>query len=66
MAIADVYDALISKRYYKPAMPPEKAKAIIVFEKGEAFDPVMVEAFLEIEDEFLRIAAEYADHFEEE
>ncbi|MCM1334828.1 MAG: HD-GYP domain-containing protein [Bacteroides sp.] len=45
MAVADVYDALISKRCYKSAMPVEKARAIIREESGTHFDPEVVEAF---------------------
>ena len=45
MAIADVYDALITKRPYKDAMPKEKAKAIITGDKGTHFDPVLVDVF---------------------
>ncbi|MBQ4311802.1 MAG: HD domain-containing protein [Oscillospiraceae bacterium] len=47
MAIADVYDALTSKRQYKEPFPPEKAKYIIsVQEKGTHFEPVVVDAFV--------------------
>lgn len=45
MAVADVFDALTSKRCYKSAMPLEKAYAIIREESGTHFDPVVVEAF---------------------
>lgn len=45
MAVADVFDALTSKRCYKSAMPPEKAYAIIREESGTHFDPAVVEAF---------------------
>ncbi len=45
MAVADVFDALTSKRCYKSAMPMEKAYAIIREESGTHFDPVVVEAF---------------------
>ena len=45
MAVADVFDALISKRCYKNAMPIEKAYAIIREESGTHFDPAVVEAF---------------------
>ena len=45
MAVADVFDALTSKRSYKNAMPLEKAYAIIQEESGTHFDPVVVEAF---------------------
>lgn len=46
MAVADVFDALTSKRCYKDAMPVEKAYAIIREESGTHFDPAVVEAFL--------------------
>lgn len=46
MAVADVFDALTSKRCYKNAMPLEKAYAIIREESGTHFDPAVVEAFL--------------------
>ncbi len=52
MAIADVYDALISKRPYKEAFTHEEAVKIIVDGKGAQFDPVLVELFMEIEAEF--------------
>jgi PAS domain S-box-containing protein len=65
MALADVYDALISKRVYKPSFPHRKAVEIISEGKGVHFDPDMVEAFLELEDEFRKIALEYADFDEE-
>ncbi len=61
MALADVYDALRSKRVYKPAFPHHKAVEIISGGKGKHFDPVLVDTFLEIEDEFRNIALEYAD-----
>ncbi|WP_455199530.1 HD domain-containing phosphohydrolase [Kaarinaea lacus] len=61
MALADVYDALISKRVYKPAFPHDRAKEIILEGKGTHFDPRVVEAFLETEQEFQKIASEYKD-----
>jgi putative two-component system response regulator len=61
MAVADVYDALISRRVYKEGMPHEKAVGIIQEGAGSHFDPDMVEAFLAIQDEFRAIAARYAD-----
>lgn len=61
MALADVYDALISKRVYKPAFPHEKALAIIKQDSGTHFDPTMVAAFVSIEDEIKAIAARFAD-----
>jgi putative two-component system response regulator len=61
MAVADVYDALISRRVYKEGMPHEKAVGIIIEGKGKHFDPDMVDAFLELQDEFRAIAARFAD-----
>ena len=61
MAVADVYDALISRRVYKQGMSHEKAVAIIVEGKGTHFDADMVDAFVELQDEFRAIAAKYAD-----
>lgn len=61
MAVADVYDALISRRVYKEAMPHEKAAAIIIEGRGKHFDPDMVDAFIEIQDAFQAIAARFID-----
>jgi putative two-component system response regulator len=61
MALADVYDALISRRVYKPPFPREKAVAIIREGRGTHFDPDVVDAFVAIEQEFATIAEEYAD-----
>ncbi|MFA7268581.1 MAG: two-component system response regulator [Sterolibacterium sp.] len=61
MALADVYDALISRRVYKTGMPHEQAVEIIIDSKGSHFDADIVDAFLEIQDEFRAIAARYAD-----
>lgn len=49
-AVADVFDALLSKRCYKPKWPWEEATALLKRESGSHFDPDIVEAFLEIED----------------
>ncbi len=65
MAIADVYDALISKRCYKPPFSHEKAMAIILEEKGRLFDPLIVDTFVQIEDQILKIATEFQDAQEE-
>jgi putative two-component system response regulator len=65
MALADVYDALISKRVYKPPQPHEKAVAIIRAGRGVHFDPDLVDAFLELESIFRNIALAYADFDEE-
>ncbi|MCL1056760.1 two-component system response regulator [Shewanella gelidimarina] len=61
MAIADVYDALISKRVYKPAFSHEKAVSIIIEGRGSHFDPIMVDGFIEVTDEFNRIAKQFLD-----
>lgn len=61
MSIADVYDALISRRVYKPAMSHEAAMEIILKGRGSHFDPAIVEALLGAEDKFRAIAALYAD-----
>lgn len=61
MALADVYDALISERIYKPAFPHEKAKAIILEGNGTHFDPKVVDAFIRTESIFTAIADQYRD-----
>lgn len=61
MALADVYDALISARVYKPAFSHEKAKSIIVEGSGNHFDPEVVDAFLAVEEKFITIAAHFKD-----
>ncbi|HUA56411.1 MAG TPA: two-component system response regulator [Candidatus Sulfotelmatobacter sp.] len=61
MALADVYDALISRRVYKEPMSHDAAKAIILDGSGRHFDPEIVDVMLAIDDEFKDIAARYAD-----
>ncbi|WP_027467694.1 response regulator [Deefgea rivuli] len=65
MAVADVYDALISRRVYKPGMPHDKAVQIIVEGKGTHFDPDMIDAFVELADEFHAIAQQFGDSDED-
>ena len=65
MAVADVYDALISRRVYKPPFPHEQSVAIIREGRGKHFDPEMVDAFLAIAEAFRAIAARYADSEED-
>jgi len=65
MALADVYDALISKRVYKSPFTHSKAVAIIEEGKGSHFDPDMVDAFMELTEKFRQIALEHADFDEE-
>jgi putative two-component system response regulator len=61
MAVADVFDALISRRVYKPALPLDESIEIIRSGRGSHFDPDIVDAFLACIDEFSRIAKRYAD-----
>jgi putative two-component system response regulator len=61
MAVADVYDALICRRVYKDGMSHEKAVEIILEGKGSHFDPDVVDAFVEIAEEFIQIAERYKD-----
>ena len=61
MAVADVYDALISRRVYKEPMPHEVATQIIQEGRGLHFDPDIVDAFLALQNEFRAIAARFAD-----
>ena len=61
MAVADVYDALISKRVYKPAFSHEKSLNIILEGKGKHFEPLLVDCFMAVADEFRQIAKNYAD-----
>jgi putative two-component system response regulator len=61
MAVADVYDALISRRVYKPAFTHETAIELIRQGSGEHFDPDVVDAMLMAEQRFMEIAAEFQD-----
>ena len=61
MALADVYDALVSRRVYKKAFSHDTALDIIRAGKGSHFDPDLVEAFEELAWEFKAIAARYQD-----
>jgi len=62
MALADVFDALISPRVYKPPMPFDQARDIIAAGRGSHFDPDMVEAFLAGFDVFAAIAQLHRDN----
>jgi response regulator RpfG family c-di-GMP phosphodiesterase len=61
MAVADVYDALISRRVYKDGFSDERATGIIVEGRDKHFDPDVVDAFLAIKTEFQEIALRYRD-----
>lgn len=59
MAIIDVYDALVSKRIYKPAYSHEQSVSMILSESGRHFDPDIVEVFVQNAHEFLAIHEQY-------
>jgi len=59
VALADVYDALVSKRIYKSAMPHDMAKSIILQEHSKHFDPCIIDAFMEAEDIFVETLEKY-------
>jgi putative two-component system response regulator len=61
LAVADVYDALTTKRVYKKAIPHAKAVEIIAQQSGTHFDPVIVRAFLQCANEFEHLARELSD-----
>ena len=61
MALADVFDALISSRVYKAALPPAQVHAILLEGRGRHFDPVMTDCFLLHFDRFVEIAARHSD-----
>lgn len=61
MAIADVYDALTSKRVYKEKFNYEKAENMIINESGTHFDPILIKAFIDLKSEFRKIAQKYED-----
>lgn len=61
MALADVYDAIVSRRVYKDKIAHEQAVDIIIQGRGSHFDPDLVDAFVEIEDEFKYIALRFDD-----
>ena len=62
LAIADVFDALTTRRCYKSALAVDDARLIIVREAGRHFDPKLVQAFLAQQRAFREIFASYADH----
>lgn len=62
MAIVDVYDALASERVYKSAFTHEQALEIIQKESGEHFDPALVSAFMEIEQQILTISKDFTQN----
>ena len=65
MALADVYDALISRRVYKEGMSHVKAMSIIMEGRGKHFDPDVVDAAFQLEEELQDIARRYMDSDED-
>jgi len=61
MAVADVYDALTSRRVYKAAFPHATAVGILTEERGKHFDPLAIDCFLQDAELFAAIASEYND-----
>ena len=61
MAVADVYDALISRRVYRQGMDHDRVVQIIRDGSNSHFDPDVVTAFLELQDEFRAVARQFAD-----
>jgi len=62
VAVADVFDALISERPYKPALPIRESFTIIKNERGTHFDPSVVDAFIGMKQEILSILEQYKDN----
>lgn len=61
VALADVFDALVSRRSYKGPWTPEEAYDEILAQKGKHFDPVVVDAFVKNFDKFVEITNRYPD-----
>lgn len=61
MAVADVFDALITERVYKPSMPFSEARDLIAAGRGSQFDPDVVDTFLAGYEDFVAIACRYHD-----
>ncbi|MGD0542316.1 MAG: response regulator [Tepidisphaeraceae bacterium] len=66
VAVADVYDALTSRRVYRRAMTHVQAKAYILRERGLHFDPDVVDAFIETEKQFIAIREQFKDEEQRE
>jgi cyclic di-GMP phosphodiesterase len=64
VALADVFDALTSKRPYKESFPIDQSNVIIAEERGKHFDPAVVDAFFTIQEKIIEIKATYLDRKE--
>ena len=62
VALVDVYDALTTRRVYRPSMPHERAFDLIVDGRGTHFDPAVVEAFMRLAPAFRGISMEHQAH----
>ena len=60
-SIADVFDALSTKRSYKPAFPTEKCFTILEEGRAKSFDPMVLDAFFASKDKILQVQRDYAD-----
>ena len=65
MAIADVFDAVSAKRCYRDAMTLERSFKIIEEGSGTAFEPLLVDVFMELKDEVIKVHEQcrYSNHF---
>ena len=61
VAVADVFDALVSKRCYKNSWNPQQAREEILSQAGHQFDPQITKLFDEHFDEFLKVMEDYPD-----
>jgi len=61
MALADVFDALVSPRSYKEPFPWDKAREIILSQRGRHFDPLLVDGFLACEEQFRGVLLEFGE-----
>ena len=61
MALADAYDAMVSRRIYKDPIPHEEAVRLVITGSGTLFDPDVVDAFLRVEAEWREISTNLAD-----
>ena len=61
MAVADVFDALISKRVYKEPFSYDKTREIILEGRGKHFDPEVVDAYVRCEKSFIAVAEQYKE-----
>jgi putative two-component system response regulator len=61
VAVADVYDALTTRRVYKEAYSHDTACSFVLEGRGKHFDPVVVDAFLETEDQFQVVRSQFAN-----